>query len=161
QSANKAKARQATSPLRHIDRIKTEAIEVKPLSRQNPYIRFEQKKVWHTLALTAELISKSYDQPVIRDFSTTIEAGQKVAIIGANGVGKTTLLRMLAADLKPDSGRIKWADNADMGYMAQDVSDDFDSNRDLLDWISDYRQPDDDDQAVRGILGRLLFSSDD
>lgn len=160
-SANKSKARQATSRLRQIDRIKSEAIEVKPSSRQNPYIRFEQKKVLHRLALTAELISKSYDQPVIRDFSTTIEAGQKVAIIGANGVGKTTLLRMLAADLKPDSGRIKWADNADMGYMAQDVSDDFDSNRDLLDWISDYRQPDDDDQAVRGILGRLLFSSDD
>lgn len=160
-SANKSKARQATSRLKQIDRIKSEAIEVKPSSRQNPYIRFEQKKVLHRLAVTAESISKTYDEPVIRDFSAMIEAGQKVAIIGANGVGKTTLLRMLATDLQPDSGEVTWSENADIGYMAQDVSDDFESSRTLLDWIGDYRDEGDDDQAVRSILGRLLFSSDD
>lgn len=160
-SANKSKARQATSRLKQIDRIKAEAIEVKPSSRQNPYIRFEQIKVLHRLAVTIENISKRFDQPVIPSFSAMIDAGQKIAIIGANGVGKTTLLRLLANDLKPDTGFVKWADNANIGYMAQDVSEQFESDKNLLDWVGDYRQEGDDDQTIRGILGRLLFSGDD
>ena len=160
-AANKSKSRQATSRLKQIDRIKAEAIEVKPSSRQNPYIRFEQNKVLHRLALTLEAIAKSFDKPVIRPFSAMIEAGQKIAIVGANGVGKTTLLRMLAGELQPDAGRIKYSDNVDLGYMAQDVSDQFQSDRNLFDWLGDYRQPGDDDQAMRSVLGRLLFSADD
>src|SRR5690606_1020545 len=160
-AANKSKSRQATSRLKQIDRIKASAVEVKPSSRQNPYIRFEQNKVLHRLAVTVENISKSYDQPVIKPFSIMLEAGQRVAIIGANGVGKTTLLRMLAGDLTPDTGTVKWADNADLGYMAQDVSDQFDSDENLFDWFSHYRQPGDDDQSIRSVLGRLLFSADD
>ncbi|TAL78354.1 MAG: ABC-F family ATPase [Burkholderiaceae bacterium] len=160
-AANKSKSRQATSRLKQIDRIKAETIEVKPSSRQNPYIRFEQNKVMHRQAVTIESISKAFDHPVIQPFSAMVEAGEKIAIVGANGVGKTTLLRMLAGDLASDSGSIKWSENADIGYMAQDVSEWFDSDRNLFDWLSDYRQPGDDDQAMRSVLGRLLFSSDD
>jgi ATPase subunit of ABC transporter with duplicated ATPase domains len=90
-----------------------------------------------------------------------IEAGQKVAIIGANGVGKTTLLRLLALDLEPDSGNVKWSENADLGYMAQDVSDQFNRSDNLFDWLADYRQAGDDDQSIRSVLGRLLFSGDE
>ena len=161
-SANKSKARQATSRLKLIDRIKSEQVEVKPSSRQNPFIRFEQNKVMHRLAVTVDKVAKAYDQPVIQPFSAMVEAGEKIAIIGANGAGKTTLLRMLAGDLAPDAGTVKWSESADLGYMAQDVSDQFardDIN--LLDWMSDYRQPGDDDQAIRSVLGRLLFSGDD
>jgi ATPase subunit of ABC transporter with duplicated ATPase domains len=161
-SANKSKARQATSRMKQIDRIKADQVEVKPSSRQNPYIRFEQNKVMHRLAVTVEKLSKSYDAPVIRDFSAMVEAGEKIAIVGANGVGKTTLLRMLAGDLTPDSGSIKWSDNADAGYMAQDVSDQFlQTDINLFDWMDDYRQAGDDDQSVRSALGRLLFSAED
>src|SRR5690606_9835661 len=161
-AANKSKSRQATSRLKQIDRIKASTVEVKPSSRVHPYIRFEQNKVLHRLAVTVEDISKAYDgRPVIRPFSMTVEAGQKVAIIGANGVGKTTLLRMLAGDLKPDTGTVKWSDAADLGYMAQDVSDQFESDLNLFDWLSEYRQPGDDDQAMRSVLGRLLFSGDE
>ncbi|HEU0229524.1 MAG TPA: ABC-F family ATPase [Burkholderiaceae bacterium] len=160
-AANKSKSRQATSRLKQIDRIKADTVEVKPSSRQNPYIRFEQEKALHRLAITTESISKAFDKPVIRPFSTMIEAGQKIAIIGANGVGKTTLLRLLAADLEPDSGSLKYAENADLGYMAQDVSGQFQSDSNLFDWMGDYRKPGDDDQAMRSVLGRLLFSSDD
>jgi ATPase subunit of ABC transporter with duplicated ATPase domains len=161
-SANKSKARQATSRLKQIDRIKAEQVEVKPSSRQNPYIRFEQNKVMHRLAVTVEKLSKSYDAPVIRDFSAMVDAGEKIAIVGANGVGKTTLLRMLAGDLVPDAGTIRWSDNADLGYMAQDVSDQFlQTDINLFDWMSQYRQAGDDDQSIRSVLGRLLFSADD
>ncbi|HBI82996.1 ABC-F family ATPase [Orrella sp. NBD-18] len=161
-SANKSKARQATSRLKQIDRIKAEQIEVKPSSRQNPFIRFEQLKVMHRQAVTIEHIQKSFDHPVIKPFSAMVEAGEKIAIIGANGVGKTTLLRMLANDLSPDRGTIKWSENADLGYMAQDVSDQFTSKDDnLFEWMTHYRQPGDDDQSIRSVLGRLLFSADD
>lgn len=160
-AANKSKSRQATSRLKQIDRIKAEQVEVKPSSRQNPYMRFEQNKPLHRFAINAEKLNKAYDQPVIKNFNAMIEAGQKVAIIGANGVGKTTLLRLLANDLKPDSGEIKWAENADMGYMAQDVSDQFAADINVFDWMAEYRQVGDDDQAVRSVLGRLLFSADD
>lgn len=160
-AANKSKSRQATSRLKQIDRIKADQVEVKPSSRQNPYIRFEQNKVMHRLAVTIEAV-KSYDQPVIRDFSAMVDAGEKVAIIGANGVGKTTLLRMLATDLAPDSGTVKWSENADIGYMAQDVSDQFQQGDiNLFDWMAEHRQPGDDDQSIRSALGRLLFSGDD
>lgn len=161
-SANKSKARQATSRLRQIDKIKAEAVVVKPSSRQNPYIRFEQSKVMHRLAVEVEGISKGYDgHQVIPPFSAMFEAGEKVAIIGANGVGKTTLLRMLAGDLEADSGFIKWSDNANRGYMAQDVSDQFQEPITLFDWMAHWRQPGDEDQAIRSSLGRLLFSGDD
>jgi len=161
-SANKSKARQATSRLKQIDRIKSEQVEVKPSSRQNPYIRFEQNKVLHRLAVTIEHLSKAYDAPVIRDFSAMIDAGEKIAIVGANGVGKTTLLRLLEGNLAGDKGSVKWSDNADKGYMAQDVSDQFQqTDINLFDWMTDHRQTGDDDQAIRSVLGRLLFSSDD
>ncbi|GAA0219403.1 ABC-F family ATPase [Castellaniella daejeonensis] len=160
-AANKSKSRQATSRLKQIDRIKAETVQVKPSSRQNPYIRFEVNKVLHRQAVHIEDLSKSYDRPIIRGLTTMIEAGQKVAIIGANGVGKTTLLRLLAGNLPPDEGTVRWSENADIGYMAQDVSDQFDSDRDLFDWLTDYRQPGDEDQSIRSVLGRLLFSGDE
>ena len=164
-SANKSKARQATSRLKQIDRIKAEQVEVKPSSRQNPYIRFEQAKVMHRLAVTVENLGKSYTDEagfVFKGYSAMIDAGEKVAIIGANGVGKTTLLRLLAGDLEPTQGTVKWSENADRGYMAQDVSDQFQRDDiNLFDWMGDYRQPGDDDQAIRSALGRLLFSGDD
>ena len=160
-SANKSKARQATSRLKQVDKIKSEMVEVKPSSRQNPFIRFEQNKVLHRQAVEVEGVKKAYDEPVIGNFNAMVEAGEKIAIIGANGVGKTTLLRMLAGNLEPDAGKVKWSENADIGYMAQDVSGEFQRGEDLFDWMSYYSQPGDEDQAVRAALGRLLFSSDD
>src|SRR5690606_5873844 len=142
--------------------------EVKPSSRQNPYIRFEQTKKLHRLAVEGEGLTHRYDkngEKVINNFSATIEAGDKVAIVGANGAGKTTLLRCLLAahpgGLLATEGRVKWAENADVGYMAQDVYPDFESDDTVTEWIGRYTQAGDDDQAVRGVLGRLLFSGDD
>jgi ATPase subunit of ABC transporter with duplicated ATPase domains len=90
-----------------------------------------------------------------------IDAGEKVAIIGPNGIGKTTLLRCLAGDLAPDHGSIKWAEKAKLGYYAQDHASDFSENIEMMEWMTNWRGPSDDDQVVRGTLGRLLFSGDD
>lgn len=161
-SANKSKARQATSRQKQIDKIKSETIQLKPSSRQNPFIRFEQKKKLHRLAVAMEGVSLAYgENQVINHFSSMIEAGDKVGIVGANGVGKTTLLKLLVEQVKPTKGEITWSENVDIGYMAQDVGHEFENSKDLTAWIEQFAQEGDDDQAIRGVLGRLLFSQDD
>jgi len=90
-----------------------------------------------------------------------IEAGARVAIIGENGVGKSTLLKCLMNDLQAETGLIKWAENASLGYCPQDTSAEFESELNLFDWMSQWRNESHDDQIVRATLGRLLFSSED
>jgi ATPase subunit of ABC transporter with duplicated ATPase domains len=158
-SANKSKARQATSRLRQIDKIKIE--DFKPSSRQYPYIRFEGEKKLHRLAFDAERLAKRYQRMLFKEFSISVEAGQKIAVVGANGAGKTTLLNILAGTLKSDTGQVKYAENADVGVMPQDPGVAFDSDETLTEWMNQWAKPGDDDQVIRSILGRLLFSGDD
>ncbi|HCA26853.1 MAG TPA: ABC transporter ATP-binding protein, partial [Betaproteobacteria bacterium] len=78
-----------------------------------------------------------------------------------NGAGKTTLLKCLVSETEPDQGEAKWAEKAHIGYFAQDHAPDFDSDLGLFEWMSQWRRAGDDDQVIRGTLGRLLFSGDD
>ncbi|MCS0608042.1 ABC-F family ATPase [Massilia solisilvae] len=162
-SANKSKARQATSRLKQIDKIKIE--EFKPSSRAYPFVRFEGEKKLHRLAVETEGLSKAYDHQIFKNFSIMVEAGERIAIIGANGAGKTTLLRCIGSGditgLSADSGTVKWAENANVGYMPQDPTEEFAQDVNLTDWMGQWTQEGDDDQAVRSILGRLLFGGDE
>jgi ATPase subunit of ABC transporter with duplicated ATPase domains len=161
-SANASKARQATSRRRELEKIKLE--EVRPSSRQNPYIRFEQRKKLYHSAVTVEKLSFRYPgapADVLRNISFTVRAGDRVAIIGANGVGKTTLARCLVGDLQPTAGEIAWVENAEPGYMPQDPQADFAEKVDLFTWMSEWTGKADDDLIVRATLGRLLFSGDE
>ena len=90
-----------------------------------------------------------------------VSAGERLAIIGENGVGKTTLLRCLLNELEPDKGSIQWAENAAIGFCPQDNTRDFDNDLTLFDWMSQWRKASHNDQIVRATLGQLLFSSDD
>jgi ATPase subunit of ABC transporter with duplicated ATPase domains len=161
-SANASKARQATSRQRQIEKIKIE--EVKPSSRQNPYIRFEQEKKLYRNAVTIEELGFTYPgaaAPVLDNVNFNVEAGERIAIIGQNGVGKTTLMRLLAGELQPNKGTIAWVDNAKVGYMPQDPQAEFANKLDLFTWMSEWRGKSDDDQIVRATLGRLLFSGEE
>jgi ATPase subunit of ABC transporter with duplicated ATPase domains len=161
-SANASKARQATSRKKLLEKIKIE--EIKPSSRQNPYIRFEQGKKLYRNAVSVEHLGFHYPHSkveVLKNVSFNVEAGERIAIIGPNGIGKTTLLRLLAGDLHPTRGRITWVENAQPGYMPQDPQAEFARKTDLFTWMSEWRAKSDDDQVIRGTLGRLLFSGDE
>ncbi|ESS71240.1 ATPase component of ABC transporter [Methyloglobulus morosus KoM1] len=159
-SANASKAKQATSRARQLEKIKLD--EVKPSSRVNPFIRFDQGKKLFRVALEIEGLSKGYGAgPLFKDLKLMIAVGERVAVIGPNGIGKSTLLRTLVGDLRPDTGKIKWSENSEVGYYAQDHAEDFADNVTLIEWMGQWRKESDDDQTIRGTLGRLLFSSDD
>ena len=167
-SANASKAKQATSRMKLIDKLKPE--DVKPSSRQYPWIRFEydDKDKLHRQAVEIENLGFAYpdNEPLFKNLSLTVNAGEKIAIIGENGVSKTTLLKLLQGELTPTSGTIKWTEKAKIGYFAQDHAADFASDENLTDWISGYvraggYEGSDVETLIRGTLGRLLFSGDD
>ncbi|WP_045398600.1 ABC-F family ATPase [Vibrio campbellii] len=158
-SANASKAKQATSRAKQIDKIKLD--EVKASSRQNPFIRFEQSKELFRNALIVENLSQGFEDDLFVNFNAIFEVGERVAIIGENGVGKTTLLNTLAGVLEPRTGEFKWSENANIGYYAQDHAHDFEEDLNLTDWMGQWRQEGDDEQVVRSFLGRMLFGQDD
>jgi ATPase subunit of ABC transporter with duplicated ATPase domains len=159
-SANASKAKQATSRAKQIDKIQIE--DIKPSSRMSPFIRFQQDKKLYRLALEVADLSKTYDVvPLFSGLDLQVSVGERIAVIGANGIGKTSLLRCLVGNLKPDSGFVKWSENASIGYFAQDHVSDFDTDMNLLDWMSRWAKKGDDEQVILATLGRLLFSRDE
>ena len=160
-SANASKAKQATSRARQIDKIKLE--DMRPSSRKSPYIKIDFDKKLHRNALSVAHLTKSYgEHTLFKDVKFTVQAGEKLAIIGATGVGKTTLLRCIVGDLKSDNDnvKIKFAEQANYAYFAQDHSTEFASDLTLYDYLYQFKKPEHDEQLVRGALGRMLFSGD-
>lgn len=158
-SANASKAKQATSRQKQLDKIKLD--EVKPSSRVNPFIRFKQDKKLFRNALEVEDLSMAFDAPLFSDQTFNIEVGERIAVIGQNGVGKTTLLENLLNHVPPLSGSVKWSENIEIGYYAQDHAEDFEMDITVYDWMYQWRKNDEDEQFVRGVLGQMLFSKDD
>ncbi len=159
-SANASKAKQATSRAKQIEKIKLD--HVKPSSRQNPFIRFNQEKKLHRTALEVNNLSKGFEDGLLfKDINLLTEVGERIAVIGPNGIGKTTLLKCLVNDIEPSSGTIKWSENATIGYFAQDHTADFELDMTLYDWMDQWGKDADDEQVIRGTLGRLLFSQED
>ena len=159
-SANASKAKQATSRAKQIEKIKLD--DIKPSSRQNPFIRFTPEKKLHRQAAIIEDLSHAYenDPALFSNTDLMIEAGEKIAVIGANGVGKTTFLKCLVNDVEPVNGSINWAENANTGYYAQDHEYEFEQDVTLYDWMDQWKTEAQDETAVRGSLGRLLFNAD-
>ena len=159
-SANASKAKQATSRANQIDKIKLE--DIKNSSRVYPFIRFKQDIKVHNKVLELENISKAYDDlNVINTFSLTVNSGDRIAVIGENGIGKTTLLECIIEDGFIDKGIVRWSENAVIGYFAQNHAEEFKSDISLIDWMAKWSHKDDDLETIRGTLGRLLFSQDD
>jgi len=168
-SANKSKAKQATSRVKLIEKLRPE--DVKPSSRQYPWIRFEydEKEKLHRQAVEIENLRFAYpgsERTLFSNLTLSVNAGDRIAVIGENGVGKSTFLKLLMGELQPQYGSVKWTEKARPGYYAQDHADEFRSDTNLTDWIAGYARAtasegDDLETLIRGTLGRLLFSGDE
>jgi ATPase subunit of ABC transporter with duplicated ATPase domains len=159
-SANASKAKQASSRAKKLDKIELD--EVKPSSRMTPSISFKQDKQLHRQALVLEDLAHGFDDGLLfSEGNMILEAGARLAVIGENGVGKTTYLRCLMNEITANAGKVQWAENATVAYCPQDSTEDFESDLTLFDWMAQWRQPSHDDLMIRGMLGRLLFTADD
>ena len=158
-SANASKAKQATSRQKQLDKLNIDAIKVS--SRRDPSIVFKQDKPISKEILELKNITKSFDgELVLNDISFMIEKGDKIALIGANGVGKTTLCETLMENIKPDSGEVKWGATANISYFPQNSTDLIKGDITLYNWLRDFDR-DADIGEIRNCLGRMLFNGEE
>ena len=112
--------------------------------------------------LTADAVSKSFGaQSVLKDLSLTVDRGDRIALVGPNGVGKSTLLRLLAGIDQADRGEIALGDDVSVGYYAQDQSQMLDESRSVVDEVLAHAPAGWGVESVRGLLARFLFTQDD
>jgi len=158
-SANASKARQATSRKKTLEKLTLE--DIKPSSRKSPYINFEQAREAGNNILKIDHLSKSLNgQVLFKNFTITVEKGDKIAFVGPNNSAKTTLFQVLAGEIQPDGGNFKWGASISHSYYPKDNSKYFDVDCNLIDWLRQYSN-DTREIFVRGYLGRMLFSGDE
>jgi ATPase subunit of ABC transporter with duplicated ATPase domains len=158
--AKATKARQAQSKLKQLEKIEVDELETS--SRRSPLFKFEPERPSGKEVLTLEQIAKAYgEKRVLVGVSLTVRRGERVAIIGPNGLGKSTLLKIATGNLTPDSGKVAWGYETRVGYFAQDHHDLLaDGAAKPLNVIWDVI-PQEGTATVRGHLGRMLFSGED
>lgn len=155
-SANASKARQATSRQKQLEKLDISAISVS--SRRDPSIVFKQKREAGKEVLEVKNISKSYDGvKVLDNISFMFDKGDKIALIGHNGVGKTTLCEILIGNIKPDGGEVRWGATISTSYFPQNTTDIIKGDFTLYDWLRNFDREADIGE-IRNCLGRMLFN---
>ncbi len=163
---------QATSRKKEVERL-----QVSELARSNiqrPYIRFQFEVPSGRAPLEIKHLSKSYDDlKVISNFSAHVTRGEKIALTGRNGAGKTTMLRSIVRNagqfigdaehqFQVDSGNVVWGHEVTIGYFPQDFGYTIDKSKGIsaLDWLWQFK-PQALQEEIRGVLGQMLFSGED
>ena len=161
---------QATSRKKEVERLQTTVLARSNIAR--PYIRFDMKRASGRHPLEIKSVVKSYDDlKVIKPFTASITRGEKIALTGRNGTGKTTLLRSLIRnagefidtaekDFPIDSGVVKWGHEVTVGYFAQDHRDSVVTDLTAIEWLWQF-DPQASQEELRGLLGQMLFSGED
>jgi ATPase subunit of ABC transporter with duplicated ATPase domains len=158
---------QVQSRIKEIERLQT--TELARSNIQRPYIRFQMNRPSGRVALEFSDVRKGYDgTPVIDGFSAVVERGEKVVLIGRNGVGKTTLLRALLAEApgqEPspgdiDDGQVRWGHEASIGYFPQDHTGLIQKGMTAAEWLHQF-DPDASRQDIHGLLGQMLFQGEE
>ena len=158
-SANASKSKQATSRKKALEKIQLD--DIKPSSRKYPYIDFRPNREIGNDVLQVEGLTKTVDGVKILDnLSFTLGREDKVALVGPNEIAKTTLFKILAVEMEPDSGSYKWGLTTTQAYFPKDNSAEFNNDDTIVDWLTQY-SPEKDVTYVRGFLGRMLFAGED
>jgi ATPase subunit of ABC transporter with duplicated ATPase domains len=161
------RAAQTTSRRKEVERLETTALARSNIQR--PYIRFQQNRPSGKVAMEIKGVSKAFgDQQVIDDFSAIVNRGEKIALIGRNGAGKTTMLKALMADnpshpASPgdlDSGSVRWGHEVSIGYFPQDHSGAIYKGTTAVEWLHSF-DPDAHRQDIHGLLGQMLFQGEE
>ncbi|RAZ40266.1 ribosomal protection-like ABC-F family protein [Campylobacter hyointestinalis] len=154
-SANASKAKQATSRAKQLEKL--DIAEIAVSSRRDPSILFRTNREIGNELIELTNLNKSFDDKIIlKDFNFKMNKGDKVAIIGSNGVGKSTLCKIIMGEMSADSGKIHIGATIELGYFAQDSSNKISGNLKLYEWLQDSKNKDLDE--IRKCLGRMLFS---
>ncbi len=153
------RASQVQSRKKQIEKLQLS--DLKKSNIERPFIRFEQKRPSGKQTCNIDGISKRWpDVVVCEEFRALVTRGEKVAIIGPNGVGKTTFCKMLVGELQPDEGTITWGHEASVGYLAQDHRESIPNGTTAADYLHSFDAKA-DNQDIRGLLGRMLFKGEE
>ncbi len=161
--AKASKARQAQSRMKMVEKLEAsiESLQIQPTSRRYPKVHFEICRPSGARALKATSIEKSFgEKQVLHGISFEIERGEKVAFVGANGIGKSTLLEIITDNQKPSNGSFEWGFETHVAYFPQDHARDVNGSMNLLDWLSQF-DPRATREGLQKILAKALFSGDD
>ncbi len=161
-SANASKSAQASSRQKQLEKL--EFADMPASSRKEPYVGFTPKREIGNDVLTVEKVSKTIDGvQVLKDVGFTLKKTDKLVLLGRNELAKTALLEILAGELEPDAGTVKWGVTVAKSYFPADNSRYFKKSDDvntLVDWLRQYSD-DKDESFIRGFLGKMLFSRDE
>ncbi|MGU3443796.1 ABC-F family ATP-binding cassette domain-containing protein [Bacillus cereus] len=160
-SSNASKAKQATSRKKLLDKITLD--DIRPSSRRYPFVGFTPEREVGNDLLTVEGLSKTIDgEKVLDNVYFTLNKGDKVAFIGRNDIGMTTLFKILMGEMEPDSGSFKWGVTTSQSYFPRDNSKYFEnSDYNLVEWLRQFSPQDESESFLRGFLGRMLFSGEE
>ena len=158
-SANASKSRQATSRKKTLEKIQLD--EIKPSTRRYPFIEFKPEKESGKEILEVSNLHKVIDgETVLNNVSFKVLKGDKIALVGSNGIAKTTLFKILMGEIEPDSGSFTFGITIKPSYLPQDNDSYFKSDKSIVRWIADDYHIN-DETVVRSFLGRMLFSGEE
>lgn len=156
--AKASKASQAASRQKMIDRM--ELVEIKESNIFKPYFNFQQKMPSSKLVIKIENIHKKFDEKILlKEVTFNLQRGDKCAIIGPNGIGKSTLLKIILKELESDQGNFAWGETVNIGYFAQDYRTQLLPEQTVWQWMEDHIAA--PAQDIRKVLGQVLFRGSD
>jgi len=159
-SANASKSKQATSRKKQLDKITLD--DIRPSNRKYPFINFKADREGGKQILTIEGLTKSVDgEKLFENLNLIVNKGDKIALVGPNGLAKSTLFQILMGEKTADSGEFSWGITTSQAYFPKDNAEYFDGvDINLVDWLRQYSK-DPDETFLRGFLGRMLFSGEE
>jgi ATPase subunit of ABC transporter with duplicated ATPase domains len=159
-SSNASKARQATSRKKLLDKLTLEDMPVS--SRKYPHVMFKPERPCGDIILEISGLTKEIDGvKVLNNLDLIVRKNDKIAFVGGNTLARTTLFRILAGELEPDSGSFRWGVTITNAYFPKENSGYFEKDLSLIDWLGQYSPPTEGETFARGFLGRMLFSGDE